>query len=77
MSTGFIALSNHGTLFQPARFFVADEMTLQPAARSNRTRKVGERPPLARLQMQGDSACASMIENIARIRVNWQRVARR
>jgi hypothetical protein len=31
MSTGFIALSNHGTLFQPARFFVADEMTLQPA----------------------------------------------
>ena len=32
MSTGFIALSNHGTLFQPARFFVADEMTLQPAA---------------------------------------------
>ena len=35
MSTGFIALSNHGidtTLFQPARFFVADEMTLQPVA---------------------------------------------
>ena len=37
MSTGLVALRNHGidtTLFQSARFFsvVADEMTLQPAA---------------------------------------------
>jgi hypothetical protein len=44
MSTGFIALSNHGTVFQPARFFVADEMTLQPAALTRASSAGGGRP---------------------------------